>query len=298
MHSFELDATQIAATAKLFSSAIIKEMASKGRSPRFARLVQESKLDNFIDGSNAVRSFFDEAFSILKQKRNRNEYTYKAAITSKLLFGVHSLRTASLLSEFRVGYKKADIAILNGTSTVYEIKSERDKLSRLHSQLEAYLSVFARVNVIAAEKHIDAILEIAPLEVGILTLNDRFKISTIREAETKPERVKPEVIFESIQKSEAFKILTMLNIEPPKVPNTQFHSAMIELFRTLDPKKTHQAMVEVLKESRSSLPLSDFLHLLPKSLQAAALTTPLSSKGHGMLLQAMDTPLREALHWA
>ncbi|MEI9986083.1 MAG: sce7726 family protein [Aliidongia sp.] len=53
------------------------------------------------------------------------------SVTQKILMGKHSLRTASMLNEFRAGSCKADLVILNGTATVYEIKSERDSLTRL-----------------------------------------------------------------------------------------------------------------------------------------------------------------------
>lgn len=45
-------------------------------------------------------------------------------IANKILLGKHSLNTSHMLSEFRVGYNKADVVIINGTSSVYEIKSE------------------------------------------------------------------------------------------------------------------------------------------------------------------------------
>jgi hypothetical protein len=63
---------------------------------------------------------------VLKRSGLRDKYVYKAALTQRVLMGKHSLRTACMLSEFRVGDRKADITILNGTTTVYEIKSDRD----------------------------------------------------------------------------------------------------------------------------------------------------------------------------
>ena len=149
---------QLAAISRLFSSSVDREMARKGKSPLFARLATQSLSVDSLSGSQYVYSLFDGAFSILEREGNRHEYIYKAALTHKILLGKHSLQTASMLNEFRVGQCKADLVILNGTSTVYEVKSERDSLSRLERQVAAYATVFAQVYVIAAEKHVDAVV--------------------------------------------------------------------------------------------------------------------------------------------
>ena len=150
---------------------------------------------------------FEEAFSLLKREGYRHEYIYKAALTHKILLGKHSLQTASMLNEFRVGECKADLAILNGTSTVYEVKSERDSLNRLERQVAAYAKVFARVYVIAAEDHVDAVKGSVPEDVGILLLNSRHQISPLREATDRPESTSPAAIFDAIRTEEARMIL-------------------------------------------------------------------------------------------
>jgi len=177
-----LDASQLASVARLFSSSVLQEAARLGKSPLFSRLAKASNLVETISPTDPVRNLFDVAFSLLKRKHYRHEYVYKAAITHKVLLGVHSLQTASMLTEFRVGSCKADVAILNGTSTVYEIKSERDKLDRLEAQVSAYRQVFAKVNIITGKNHLKAVLASVPPDVGVLLLTDRFKISTVREA--------------------------------------------------------------------------------------------------------------------
>src|SRR6267154_2290198 len=133
----ELTAEQLAAISRLFSSSVIREMARKGKSPLFARLASQSLLPSSLPERTPVQDFFEAAFSLLKREGYRHEYIYKAALVNKILLGKHSLQTASMLNEFRVGECKADLAILNGTATVYEVKSERDSLVRLRKQITA-----------------------------------------------------------------------------------------------------------------------------------------------------------------
>ncbi len=293
-----LDASQLAAVARLFSSGVLQEVARRGKSPLFSRLARESGLAGAIPLAEPVRNLFDLAFSVLKRKCYRHEYVYKAAITHKILLGAHSLQTAAMLTEFRVGKCKADIAILNGTSTVYEIKSERDKLDRLNTQVHAYRQAFAKVNVITGENHLKSVLANVPSDVGVLLLTNRYQISTVREAVDAPERIIPGVIFDSLQMHEAKKILVSLGFVVPKVPNTQIYQSLREQFVKLAPYEAHAGMVKVLKDTRSLKPLADLVDALPESLRAAAFSTPLRQQNYARLASAMDVPLREALNWA
>lgn len=292
-----LENHQLYAVARLFSASLIRELARKGRSSLFARLANESSLLDLAPAQASVRDLFDSAFSLLKRKNYRHEYIYKAAITHKVLLGTHSLQTAVMLNEFRAGSSKADTVILNGTSTVYEIKSERDSLTRLAQQVASYRKVFAKVNIISGENHLESVLDSVPEDVGVLLLTDRYQISTIREAVDSPSRVIPEEIFNSIQIREAKKILKNMGFEVPKLPNTQMHHALREQFLTLSSLEAHNGMVDVLRVTRSLLPLADLIKALPLSIQAAALSTSLRKQDHVRLIGAMETPIGEALKW-
>ena len=283
--------------SRLFSSSVVHELSRKGKSPLFARLASETALFSASKQSDVVGDLFEKAFSILSKKANRHEYVYKSALTQNVLLGRHSLNTASMLTEFRVGRCKADLAILNGTATAYEIKSERDSLTRLERQIEAYRNVFAKVYVIAGENHLDAIFESAPSDVGILKLTERYSISTLREALEKPQRTKSEVIFDSIQLYEAKKILALNGIQVPNVPNTELYEVLHDLFIRLSPEIAHECMVRVLKKTRNLLPLSNMIKELPQSLKSAALSIPLRKMDQTRLVEAVNTPVCQAMNW-
>jgi len=292
-----LDKDQLSAADRLFSSTVIQEMAKKGRSPLFSRLLRQIGWNGFAIETQPIRVVFDTIFSMLTLENYRHEYTYKTAITHKLFLGVHSINTALMLSEFRVGNNKADVVILNGTASAYEIKSERDNLDRLQQQIESYRQVFARVNVITSQSHLDEVNSVITPDVGILILNNNYRISVVRKADNDPGRIDTGAVFDSIQLNESKRILQLMGLEIPELPNTRQHTALREIFKSLPPEQIHMKMVQVLKESRSLLPIKDFLLALPKSLQAAALSTPLRQKDHQRILSAIDTPIREALCW-
>jgi hypothetical protein len=293
-----LTSDQLAVMSRLFSSTVFREMSRKGRSPLFARLAEQSLLLRSLPVAEPVYCLFDTAFELLKREGCRDEYIYKAALIQKILLGKHSLQTASMLNEFRVGECKADVVILNDSATVYEVKSERDSLSRLDRQLAAYAKVFARVYVIAGDNHTQAVMSVVPPEVGILRLNRRYHISSLREALDRSEHISPAAIFDSIRTDEARMILALEGVSIPAVPNTSLHSALRELFIKLTPYQAHRGMVRVLKKTRNLLPLSDLIARLPLSLQTAALSVPLRKLDHTRLVAALNTSLQDAMAWA
>ncbi len=292
-----LSSAQLSALTRLFSAAVFREMAKKGQSGLFRRLLEQTSLDGRLDQCATVGDAFDSAFETLKVSGHRDEYIYRAAITQKVLMGTHSLRTASMLSEFRIGSCKADIVILNGTATVYEIKSERDSLARLVNQVDNYKRVFASVNVIASEDHIENVLGLIPDDVGVMCLSKRYRIMSVREALDCPTRICPVTVFESLRMAESVAILQAMGVSVPQVANTQMHSKMRDIFAKLDPAPLHTEMVRTLKRTRDLSSLYDFVNRLPKSLRAAALSVSVHRSEHSKLINAMATPLRLTMTW-
>lgn len=293
----KLSKTELAAISRLFSASVFREFGKRGRSPLFSRLISQSNMLDRMAHDLTVGSTFDRAFDLLKESGSRDEYVYRAAITHKVVLGRHSLRTAAVLSEARAGLCKADVVVLNGTSTAYEIKSERDSLSRLRNQLESYRRVFAAVNVVASEVHLNDVLSAAPADVGVLVLSRRFTLQTEREAVNDPSRISPLVVLETLRASEAVSMLKSLGIEVPQVPNTQFRTVLQRLFADLEPAVVHDQMVSTLKRTRSQSTMIDFVQSLPESLRASALSIRIATADRARIAEAVNLPLNVALAW-
>jgi hypothetical protein len=261
-------------------------------------LLVESGIDRELSESVKIGEVFECAFGYLRQIEFRHEYAYKAALTHKVLLGTHSLNTASMMTEFRVGRCKADVVILNGTGTVYEIKSERDSLTRLERQIIEYRKVFASVNVIVGDNHLPAVLDAVPSDVGVLRLSGRYQISEIRAAQNAPERTDSASIFDVVSAREAALILTELGFDLPDVPNTRRYQAYREIFCGLSPLEVHGAMVKVLKRTRTLTHLAPFMKELPTSLQSVALSSKISNVEFGNLIRVLRMPLGTAKGWA
>lgn len=273
-------------------------MARHGRSATFTRLFEQADVAPLCRSRATVAEGFEAAFSVLRRAGLRDEYVYRAAITHKVLMGKHSLNSACMLTEFRTGACRADLVILNGTATVYEIKSERDSLVRIATQVSNYRKVFAAVNVITSSSHINAVIATVPEDVGVMCLSDRYRIQTVRDALVQPERICPLTVFESLRSNEAGIVLKRLGAPVPDVPNTQLRSTQRAIFSNLKPAAVHAAMVTTLKQTRNLASLSSLIERLPSSLQAVALTTKLRRSEHDRLIDAISTSLTDAMNWA
>jgi len=291
------DENRATALSRVFSATVLRELAVRGSSPTLARLIRETGLVPEPNSTRCVGTIFDQAFDLLKQRAHRHEYVYKAAIFQKVLLGIHSLQTASMATEFRVGRCRADVVILNGTGAVYEIKSERDSLRRLECQIDAFSLVFATVNVIVGKNHLREVEARVPDHVGIMTLSDRQQISTFKPAKDDPGRTNAAAIFDAINQKEAGLVLKAAGKTLPDVPNTQRYMALREQFVTLDPETAHRGMVDCLKHTRNLRPLNEVLESVPTSLRAAIISTPMNGREHGRIMRALHAPICEAVAW-
>lgn len=276
--------------ARFFSSAVIKELATKGRSPLAASLLRETGFLHEFAPSTSLRDFFDKVYSILFHNY-RNEYIYKNAIAQKLLMGVHSLNTTFMLTEFRTGICKADVVLLNGTSAVYEIKSAYDGMERLTRQIAAYRQLFDKINVITADSQLEKVKEVVGTDIGLMILTDRNTIRTVQKPLSLKGTVRPPVIFDSLRKNEYEQIIKRRFGAVPNVPNTRIYQVCRDLFCTLSPIVAHDEIVTVLKTRGNSRRLREFVSLMPNSLKSASLSCKLAAGQQAQLLKLLDAKI-------
>lgn len=77
-----------------------------------------------------------------------NEYFYKNEFINKWLKKELGSSNSVIFSEFRIGKAIADLTMFNGTSKVFEIKTELDKEYRLSGQISAYKKIFNEIYLI------------------------------------------------------------------------------------------------------------------------------------------------------
>lgn len=258
-------------------------------------IFRHSGLADGVKGSLPLREWFDRAYATLL-KEYRSQYVYKNAIANQLLLRRHSMREAALLTEFNAGVSKADAVLINGTSTVYEIKSEFDSTRRLESQLRSYGEIFDRIYVCTHASQVKRIEPILPPHVGLILLSSRSSLKEVREAQSNKRRVVPAMIFHSLRRSEYCSIVQKRFGELPASAPAEISLACHALFSTLAPEVAHDDMVEALRARQGATrpELVRFIKRLPASLRAAALYADLSARHQDALTRLLDKAVKFA----
>jgi hypothetical protein len=291
------DARQLAVYTRMFSPAVVRAMGATGRSALLARLVKESGASHNVE-NRTVEGALEYAFGVLKATGNRDDYVYRSAVIQKLFIARHSFRTATALLEARSGSSRADVVILNGTSTAYEIKSERDSFARLHNQVLDYRQTWASVNVVTSAHRASEVRKLVPGDVGIIILSDRFTLHVEREAIDLPERISPLFLLNTLRNDEALAVLAKTGLKAPSLPNTLLRSYLESEFSKLESTRAHTLAVEVIKATRSQASIETSVRKLPTYLRAAGIGQRFSDGSYARLQAALATPLPQALNWS
>lgn len=256
--------------ARLFSSKRVIEFAGGDFSYllKVAAHYSSDLNDRFL-----AADVFDCSYAALS-KEYRGEYFFKNTVAERLLLGRHSLNTATVLPEFRVGRSKADCVVLNGSSTCYEIKSDYDNLDRLPEQLIFYRKLFDRVFVVVGKVHLKKVEICCQKDIGIIELTARKNLRIIRDARISTEDIDVPVLMRSLRVHEYTEMASKISNLPLNYPNTEIFAVCEKILRNAPPSEVRQVFNATLKRTRKVE--RDFVSALPRPLLMAGIGFKLS----------------------
>jgi len=235
--------------SRIFTNPTFKSIVRSGESESVSvQLKKYQSLLSVEDAGVSIKDVLQKAYVYLS-RNYRNEYIYKNTIANKILLGRHNLNTATLLSEFKVGGSIADLLLLNGTSTVYEIKTELDSPDKLKKQIDDYKKAFARIYLVVHHTLIDKYLQLVEdSAVGLLSLSSRFQLTTVKEAETNYDYLDNSVMMRCLRKGEYSSIIRKHYGTIPSVSNIKYFGACMKLAIDIDPVIFHSLQLNELKK--------------------------------------------------
>jgi hypothetical protein len=262
--------------------------------------VLASRAATEVSSNRTVGEFLEAAYSYLNAGY-RAEYIYKNTIARKILLGRHSIATTRMFTEFRVEQSKADVVLVNGTTTAYEIKTELDSLERLNVQLAAYCRVFDRVFVVTCESLASRAAEMAPQRVGILILTSRGSLRTERDAASNLGLLSLGSMFDTMRKTEYTRLIEDAFGSVPDVPNSLMHRECRNRFKSLGTSEAHRRFIHVLKERDRKYVQPELVRESPSSLAAMCLTTAMTEPQARTFIRTLHVPVlvseRRASSW-
>lgn len=111
---------------------------------------------------------------LLLEKHYQNEYVFKNAFLTHWLIKEIGQTDSVVFNEFNAGQSIADLAMFNGTSRAFEIKTDLDSPSRLQKQIEDYKKAFNEVYLIIHESNYH-IYRKYKNEVGLIIFNPNMQ---------------------------------------------------------------------------------------------------------------------------
>ena len=126
--------------------------------------------------------------------------TIRPALRSRLL-GEHSQDADTVLIEelgLCRGQVRIDIAVVNGLLHGYEIKSDRDSLRRLGTQVDIYGKVLDQATLVVGDRFLAEALDLVPAWWGVLHVRPTpqgLQFRTVRRPRRNPQR-DPRVLVE------------------------------------------------------------------------------------------------------
>ncbi|WP_240905066.1 sce7726 family protein [Flagellimonas oceani] len=157
--------------------------------------------DWFENNNSSFLEYLRYIYKIL-ENNYQNEYVFKNSFLNEILINDIISGDSKVFSEFRIGNAVADLVLFNGTSKVFEIKTEMDSAKRLDIQLKNYRTAFNEIYLIIPESKSKEYTYLEQ-EIGIITYqpNDLEKFKITRKA-TSNETVDPNVIMEVFHTNE------------------------------------------------------------------------------------------------
>ena len=183
-------------------------------------------------------------------------------LLNKLLAGIHSVNSTTVLSQVRIGGHIADFVMINSEGRVYEIKSGLDNYDRICEQLIDFYRAFSKVSVLADIHERDSIESLfANLgdmgnAVGIYVLSERdtiFGKANVREPKQFDDYLDHCCIFKLLRKREYESIILQAFGKLPQVAPVFHFRSCLEQFEQIPIKEAqNMAFNELKKRNRIS----------------------------------------------
>lgn len=185
--------------SRAFSRTAILDLAKSGSSTLIDKIIDETGL--YYPPNTQLTTLYSFFYDQLS-RYYKNEYFYKNILAEEIIKKRHKYKKVTYVNEFRVSDSIVDIAVFNGSSTAYEIKTEFDNLDRLKSQLPSYQSVFEYTYLVVNENKVASLEKTLPENIGIQILLDNNKLFEYRKSESNLLNLDKKSMLDSLRLSE------------------------------------------------------------------------------------------------
>lgn len=164
-----------------------------------------------------------------------NDPDIRAALYRQRLGRQKTNPNTLVINELGLAHAKSriDIAVINGYIHGYEIKSAKDSLERLGSQIDTYRQTLQKLTIVAASKHLDRVIALAPEWCGIIEAEQGprcgIRLNITRTARANPD-IDPVMMAHLLWRTEVMDMLLQIGYRPNELrrPRKQLYGMLCE----------------------------------------------------------------------
>ena len=223
-------------------------------------------------------------------KKYRCEYVYKNEIINKLLIKNCGLKDSVVINEFRVKDVIVDLALFNGESKAFEIKTEYDTPKRLAHQMEVYTKLFQRCYVVVPSEHFHEYERSVRRDVGIFVMkmeNGKIRLEKEREALLNCS-IDANVLMRTVRTSEYKNIVKSYFGHLPNVSCFDMFEACRRLIATIPQQELCRLFLAEMKKRVNNTQL---LKSFPPEIRQVCLSMNLNGKQSDCLLERLNNAI-------
>jgi len=209
--------------------------------------LQRYKLSENNKG-NSYLDILKQTYQIL-EKHYPNEYILKNEFLTQWLKNELGNKDSVIFNELRIGKAVADLAMFNGKSRVFEIKTILDKECRLSNQIKEYKKLFNEVYIIVPSELLAKYIEF-DTNIGIITYDSSSKIFKLIQKSIINDNMDIEVLMEVLHTKEYLDIVNCYYDDVPEMNSfTQFNICK-KLIAEIPSKELSRLFISKMKERR------------------------------------------------
>jgi len=244
--------------------------------------------EQWISSSNATYyDYLKHAYSII-EKYYQNEYVLKNSFLTEWLSKEIGESNSKVYSEYRVGNAIADLAMFNGNSKVFEIKTEYDTDSRLKLQIENYQKAINQIFLIVPETKLH-LFEKYDSKIGIITYqkSQTQRFTLYRNAKNNTE-IESETIMHILHTHEYKSIVKSYLGELPDMTSFNQFSICSDLLRKIPNVELNEFFIDKMKKRNFENVISGRYY---KIFNQLSLALKLNKSAMRILINNVKSPL-------
>lgn len=238
---------------------------------------------------NPIYQIFRKSYSILSNEY-RCEYLYKNELLNQKLIKEFGTDKTIAINEFKVGCSIADLAMFNGESKAFEIKSDLDSPFRLSGQMFDYTRLFQKCYIVVPENHLDDYLYDIGNGIGVIVMTREKRhllLEKYREAEPN-NYIDSDLAISCLHTKEYMHLIKSYFGELPDVSIFEMYEECRKLMKEI-PSTILQGLF--LKEVETRKTATPMLKRIQKELRQICLCMNLSRKDIDKLNNCLTTTI-------